>query len=53
MSLKKMFGKQGAKTIKNGLWSEHPISSATLGVCSALAVSNKVENAIAMSCGVM
>ena len=53
MSLKKIFGKQGAKTIKNGLWSEHPISSATLGVCSALAVSNKVENAIAMSCGVI
>lgn len=53
MNLKKTFGKKGAKTIKNGIWREHPISSATLGICSALAISNKVENAIAMSAGVI
>jgi len=53
MNLKQLFGKKGAKTIKNGIWREHPISSATLGVCSALAISNKVENAIAMSAGVV
>jgi Na+-transporting NADH:ubiquinone oxidoreductase subunit D len=53
MNLKSMFGKKGAKTIKNGIWREHPISSATLGICSALAISNKVENAIAMSAGVV
>lgn len=53
MNLKSMFGKKGAKVIKNGVWREHPISSATLGICSALAISNKVENAIAMSAGVL
>ena len=53
MNLKETFGKKGAKTIKNGIWREHPISSATLGICSALAISNKVENAIAMSAGVI
>ena len=51
MNLKTLFGKKGAKTIKNAVWREHPISSATLGICSALAISNKVENAIAMSAG--
>jgi Na+-transporting NADH:ubiquinone oxidoreductase subunit D len=51
--LKKLFGKQGAKVVKGGLWSSHPITSATLGICSALAISNKVENAIAMSVGVI
>ncbi len=53
MLLKTVFGAKGYKVIKNGIWSEHPISSATLGICSALAVSNKVENAIAMSAGVV
>jgi Na+-transporting NADH:ubiquinone oxidoreductase subunit D len=53
MNLKTIFGKKGAKTIKNGIWREHPISSATLGICSALAISNKVENALAMSAGVI
>ena len=53
MNLKEIFGKKGAKVIKNGIWREHPISSATLGICSALAISNKVENAIAMSAGVI
>ncbi|MBT8347547.1 MAG: NADH:ubiquinone reductase (Na(+)-transporting) subunit D, partial [Desulfofustis sp.] len=53
MNLKEIFGKKGAKVIKNGVWREHPISSATLGICSALAISNKVENAIAMSAGVI
>ncbi|MGA1869484.1 MAG: Rnf-Nqr domain containing protein [bacterium] len=38
--------------IKDGLWRDHPIFSMLLGICSALAVSNRVENAIAMSAGV-
>lgn len=53
MILKKLFGAKGYKVIKKGIWTEHPISSMTLGICSALAISNKVENAIAMSAGVM
>jgi Na+-transporting NADH:ubiquinone oxidoreductase subunit D len=35
-----------------GVWRDHPIFSMLLGICSALAVSNRLENAIAMSAGV-
>ncbi len=52
MMLKKYLGAEGYKTAKKGIWREHPIFSACLGICSALAVSNKVENAIAMGVGV-
>jgi len=52
MILKKLLGAEGYKTVKQGIWREHPIFAAGLGVCSALAVSNKVENAIAMGGGV-
>ena len=53
MIFKKIFGAKGSKTLKNGIWSDHPISSMCLGICSALAISNKVENAIAMGAGVI
>jgi Na+-transporting NADH:ubiquinone oxidoreductase subunit D len=43
---------QSVKTFLNGIWRDHPIFSMILGICSALAVSNKVENAIAMGAGV-
>jgi Na+-transporting NADH:ubiquinone oxidoreductase subunit D len=43
---------QSFKTFINGVWKDHPIFSMILGICSALAVSNKVENAIAMGAGV-
>jgi Na(+)-translocating NADH:ubiquinone oxidoreductase D subunit len=43
---------QSLKTFVNGIWRDHPIFSMILGICSALAVSNKVENAIAMGAGV-
>ena len=39
-------------TIKDGIWRDHPIFSMLLGICSALAISNRVENALAMSAGV-
>lgn len=39
-------------TIKDGIWRDHPVFSMLLGICSALAVSNRVENAIAMSVSV-
>ena len=38
--------------LKNGISMENPIAIAVLGICSALAVTNKVENAIAMGLGV-
>ncbi len=40
------------KVILNGLWRDQPIFSMVLGICSSLAVSNKVENALAMGAGV-
>ena len=41
------------KTIMNGVWRDHPIFSMVLGICSALAVSNTVANALAMGAGVL
>jgi Na+-transporting NADH:ubiquinone oxidoreductase subunit D len=52
MLLKKILGAKGYKTVKKGIWGDHPVFSACLGICSALAVSNKVENAVAMGVGV-
>ena len=40
------------KTMLNGVWRDHPIFSMVLGICSALAVSNTVANALAMGAGV-
>ncbi len=42
----------GMKTFLNGIWRDHPIFSMVLGICSALAVSNTVANALAMGAGV-
>ena len=53
MIVKRLLGVKGCKIVKNSIWTGHPISSATLGICSALAISNKVENAVAMSSGVI
>ena len=39
-------------TVLAGIWKEHPIFGTVLGICSSLAVSNRVENAIAMGAGV-
>jgi Na+-transporting NADH:ubiquinone oxidoreductase subunit D len=52
MAKEKPAGAEAMKTFRQGVWSDHPISSMCLGVCSALAISNKVENAIAMGAGV-
>lgn len=38
--------------MKNGISTQNPIVISVLGICSALAVTNKVENAIAMGIGV-
>jgi Na+-transporting NADH:ubiquinone oxidoreductase subunit D len=53
MSLKNLLGAKGSKVVREGVWKEHPICAMTLGICSALAISNKVENAVAMSGGVI
>jgi electron transport complex protein RnfE len=41
------------KKIINGILFENPILVSTLGLCSALAVTNKVENGIVMGICVM
>ncbi len=38
--------------LKDGIHRNNPIVVAVLGICSALAVSNRVDNAIAMGLGV-
>jgi Na+-transporting NADH:ubiquinone oxidoreductase subunit D len=38
--------------LKDGFKSNNPVFVAVLGICSSLAVTNKVENAIAMGLGV-
>lgn len=50
--LRKLLGATGYKVAKNGIWGDQPIFSMVLGICSALAVTNKVANAIAMGAGV-
>ena len=52
MILRTLLGAKGYKTVKNGIWGDQPIFSMVLGICSALAITNKVENAIAMGAGV-
>jgi len=52
MNLRKMLGAKGYKTVKNGIWCDHPIFTMCLGICSTLAVTNRVDNAIAMGAGV-
>jgi Na+-transporting NADH:ubiquinone oxidoreductase subunit NqrD len=41
------------KTLWDGFWRDHPVFSTVLAICSSLAVTNKVENAIAMGSGVL
>ncbi|MDP6379908.1 MAG: NADH:ubiquinone reductase (Na(+)-transporting) subunit D, partial [Phycisphaerae bacterium] len=39
---------KGKQTLKDGCWSENPIAIQILGICSALAVTNRFENALVM-----
>ena len=41
-------GGKGKLTLKEGLWTNNPISIQMLGICSALAVTNKLENSLIM-----
>ena len=52
MSTADLAGQSGWKTVLDGIWRDHPIFSMVLGICSALAVSNTVANALAMGAGV-
>jgi len=41
-------GGKGNQTLKDGLWKDNPIALQVLGICSALAVTNKLENSLVM-----
>lgn len=40
------------KVITAGIWQDHPSFCMILGICSVLAITNRLENAIAMGIGV-
>ena len=50
--MSKITKSESFKTFMNGLWRDQPIFSMVLGICSALAISNRVDNALAMGAGV-
>ncbi len=41
-------GGRGKQTLREGLWTNNPISIQILGVCSALAVTNRLEDSLVM-----
>jgi Na+-transporting NADH:ubiquinone oxidoreductase subunit D len=41
-------GGKGLLTLKEGAWSNNPLAIQILGICSALAVTNKLENSLVM-----
>lgn len=53
MRLNKLFYTRAFRTFSKGFFKDNTITCQLLGICSALAVSNKVENAIAMGLGVV
>ena len=53
MRLKRLSYTRAFRTFSKGFFKENAVCFQLLGLCSALAVSNKVENAIAMSTGVI
>ena len=45
---KGLCGGKGIATLKDGAWTNNPLAIQMLGICSALAVTNKLENSIVM-----
>ncbi len=43
-----MCGGKGSQTLKDGVWAENPVAIQVLGICSALAVTNRLENSLVM-----
>ena len=41
-------GGRGMVTLKDGAWTNNPLAIQVLGICSALAVTNRLENSIVM-----
>ncbi|MEJ2703971.1 MAG: Rnf-Nqr domain containing protein, partial [Sedimentisphaerales bacterium] len=41
-------GGKGVLTLKEGAWQNNPLAIQVLGICSALAVTNRLENSLVM-----
>ena len=41
-------GGKGLLTLKEGAWANNPLAIQVLGICSALAVTNRLENSLVM-----
>ena len=47
-SCKVLCGGKGIETLKEGAWTNNPLAIQVLGICSALAVTNKLMNSLVM-----
>ena len=45
---KGLCGGKGMLTLKEGAWANNPLAIQVLGICSALAVTNRLENSLVM-----
>ena len=45
---KGLCGGRGLVTLKDGAWTNNPLAIQVLGICSALAVTNRLENSLVM-----
>jgi Na+-transporting NADH:ubiquinone oxidoreductase subunit D len=45
---KGLCGGRGLVTLKDGAWASNPLAIQILGICSALAVTNRLENSLVM-----
>jgi Na+-transporting NADH:ubiquinone oxidoreductase subunit D len=50
---KALFGKEEKKAVLDPLWDNNPIALQVLGICSALAVTTRLDKAIVMGIGVI
>ena len=51
--LEPLFSPRNQRIARAGVWKENPIFCQILGICSALAVTNRLSSAIVMSCALM
>jgi len=49
---RKIFYTRAGRIFIDGLWKDNPIFCMILGICSSLAITNRLENALAMGAGV-
>ena len=48
LSCKGLCQGRGLLTLKDGIWTSNPLAIQILGICSALAVTNRLENSLVM-----